>query len=218
VIEKIMNEVIKVLLVDDHAVVREGIRAVLENFTDVAVVGEAADAQEAIGLAKTLRPYVVICDLRMPGMAVTDAVRQLRAQQPQLQVVIFSSFAEGHQIQAVLDAGAIGYLTKDARAEELHQTVLAAHLGLPCVNASVREILRNTQSMPEAQAVMRLAPRERDVLRGIALAQSNKEIARILGLTEGTVKAYVSGIFNKLSVRDRTEAALIAMRVGLTDS
>ena len=211
-----MSEKIRVMLIDDHAVVREGLRAVLEDFSDLEVVGEAASASAALLLVEQLRPDVVISDLRMPGMPVVDAIRSLRSMRPNLQVVIFSSFADAPQVRAVLEAGAIGYLTKDALAAELHHAVLAAHRNVPCIHPNVRAILREAVPEPELQ-VARLAPREREVLRLIAKAKSNKEIARDLGLTEGTVKGYVSQILEKLGISDRTEAALIAMRAGLLE-
>lgn len=210
-----MSEKIRVMLIDDHAVVREGLRAVLEEFSDLEVVGEAASASAALPVVAQLRPDVVISDLRMPGMSVVDAIRALRMSLPTLQVVIiFSSFADAPQVRAVLEAGAIGYLTKDALAAELHHAVLAAHRNVPCVHPNVRAILREAVPEPEL-LVARLAPREREVLRLIAKANSNKEIARALGLTEGTVKGYVSQILEKLGLSDRTEAALMAMRAGL---
>ena len=210
-----MSGKIRVMLIDDHAVVREGLRAVLEDFSDLEVVGEAASASAALLVVEQLRPDVVISDLRMPGMSVVDAIRSLRSTLPTLQVIIFSSFADAPQVRAVLEAGAIGYLTKDALAAELHHAVLAAHRNVPCIHPNVRAILREAVPEPEL-LVARLAPRE--VLRLIAKAKSNKEIARDLGLTEGTVKGYVSQILEKLGISDRTEAALMAMRAGLLDA
>jgi DNA-binding NarL/FixJ family response regulator len=213
-----MTEQVRVLLIDDHAVVREGVRAVLEDFSDVLVVGEAASAADALTLVVALQPQVIISDLKMPGMPVLEAIAALRALLPSVQVVVFSSFADAPQVRAVLQAGAIGYLTKDALSAELHQAILAASKGVPCVHASVRAMLRDARENPhETEALARLTPRERDVLRQIAKAQSNKEIGRDLQLTEGTVKSYVRSIFEKLNVSDRTQAALIALRTGLVD-
>ncbi len=209
---------IRVMLIDDHAVVREGLRAVLEDFSDLAVVGEAASGSAALLVVEQLRPDVVISDLRMPGISVVDAIRSLRKLMPTTQVIVFSSFADAPQVRAVLEAGAIGYLTKDALAAELHHAVLAAHNGVGCVHPNVRAILREAESLPDVALVLsKLAPRERDVLSWVAKAKSNKEIARELGLTEGTVKGYVSAIFEKLGIRDRTEAALIALRAELLE-
>ena len=209
---------IRVLLIDDHAVVREGVRAVLEDFSDVLVVGEATCAADALTLLVALQPHVIISDLKMPGMPAVEAVAALRALLPSAQVVVFSSFADAPIVRAVLQAGAIGYLTKDVLSAELHQAILAASRGVPCVHSSVRAMLRDARENPhETEAITRLTPRERDVLRQISKAQSNKEIGRDLQLTEGTVKSYVRSIFEKLNVTDRTQAALIALRTGLSD-
>jgi DNA-binding NarL/FixJ family response regulator len=209
---------IRVMLIDDHAVVREGLRAVLEDFTDLDVVGEAASGSAALLVVEQIRPDVVISDLRMPGISAVEAIRSLRKLMPATQIVVFSSFADAPQVRAVLEAGAIGYLTKDALAAELHHAVLAAHKGIPCVHPNVRAILREAEMLPDVALILsKLAPRERDVLSWVAKAKSNKEIARELGLTEGTVKGYVSAIFEKLKVNDRTQAALIALNAGLSD-
>jgi DNA-binding NarL/FixJ family response regulator len=209
-----MNEVISLLLVDDHAVVREGLRVVLENYADIQVLAEASNAQAALALVRTLKPAVILTDLRMPGLAVVELIRLMRAEGLQSQVVIFSSFSEPVQIQQVLRAGAISYLTKDALADELHQAVLAANQRVPYFSPAVKAILQQAQAPAEIDLIEKLAPRERDVLRLIAQAKSNKEIARQLGLTEGTTKGYVSAIFEKLELGDRTEAALLATRCG----
>jgi DNA-binding NarL/FixJ family response regulator len=203
----------RVLLIDDHAVVREGVRAVLEAYTDIEVIAEAGSADEALALPQTLMPDVILSDLKMPGSRISDCIPRFKVLWPGVRTVIFSSFADAANVQSVLNAGAIGYLTKDALAADLQQAIISAHLGLPCVHPSVREAV-NAQ-LPQVQAVAKLAPRERDVLRKLAQAHSNKEIARMLGMTEGTVKSYVSGLLEKLGLKDRTEAALLAARVDL---
>jgi DNA-binding NarL/FixJ family response regulator len=209
---------IRVMLIDDHAIVREGLRAVFEDFSDIEIVAEAASATEALTLAERALPKVIISDVRMPGMPISEAIRRLRTLLPAVQIVVFSSFADAPQVRTILAAGAIGYLTKDARAAELHQAVLAASMDVPCVAPNVRAVLRDTpENTHVSEALARLSPRETSVLLLIAEAKSNKEIARALSLTEGTVKGYVSVIFEKLRVSDRTEAALIALRAGMAD-
>ena len=206
------------MLIDDHAIVREGVRAVLEQFTDIIVVAEASNAEQALQILQSQAVDVVFSDLRMPGTNVVAAIRAIRSLRRAPQVVVFSSFSEAVQVRAVLEAGAIGYLTKDASASEIRQTILSAHLGLDSVHPQIRALLRNSPQTADArQALSILAPRERDVLFHLAQAKSNKEIARALNLTEGTVKAYVVNIFHKLDVSDRTEAALFAHRAGLLD-
>ncbi len=209
-----MSEAISLLLLDDHAVVREGLRVVLEHYQDLHVIAEASNAQDALALVRSLKPGVILTDLRMPGMPVVEMIQLLRAEQLTAQVVVFSSFSEPAQIQQVLRAGAISYLTKDALADELHQAVLAAAQCVPYFSPAVQAILQQAQAPAELAQIDKLAPRERDVLRLIAQAKSNKEIARQLGITEGTTKGYVSAIFEKLEVGDRTEAALLATRCG----
>jgi DNA-binding NarL/FixJ family response regulator len=204
---------IRVLLIDDHAVVREGLRAVLEDFSDLEIVAEAGSADAALALAASLQPNVILSDLRMPGLPIVAAIALLRTRFPEAQIVLFSSFAEPAQVRAVLAAGAIGYLTKDALAQELHDAITSAHAGKSCVHPSVREVLHAAE--PEAMRVQQLAPRERDVLREMTRYRRNKEIARALGMTEGTVKGYVSTLLQKLAVPDREAAVAIALRCGL---
>jgi DNA-binding NarL/FixJ family response regulator len=205
---------IRVLLIDDHAVVREGLRAVLEDFSNIEIVGEASSANMALALIEVLRPNVILSDLRMPGLPMVDAILLLRTRFPETQIVLFSSFAEPAQVRAVLAAGAIGYLTKDALAQELHDAIVSAHANLACVHPSVRDVLHD--SAPEALRVQQLAPRERDVLREMTRHRRNKEIARALGMTEGTVKGYINTLFQKLAVPDRDSAVAIALRCGLS--
>lgn len=209
--EAATNPTIRVLLVDDHAVVREGIRAVLEDFDEVSVVGEAVDGDNALAMLERLRPDLLMSDLKMPGLPAAELVKRALAAQPALRVLMFTSFAEHAQVKAMLDAGAHGYLLKDAARDDIRRalnTVADGHAYLhPLAQAAL-------QGRVGHQGLERLTERERDVLLLIAEGKSNKEIGRKLNLTEGTIKGYVSAIFEKLGINDRTQAAMIALRAG----
>lgn len=208
-----MSPNIRVLLVDDHAVVREGIRAVLEDFDEIHVVGEAGDGDAALTMLARTQPDLLLSDLKMPGLPAAELVKRALAAQPTLRVLMFTSFAEHAQVKTMLDAGAHGYLLKDAAREDIRRainTVAQGHAYLhPLAEAALRVRVGH-------QGLERLTERERDVLLLVAEGKSNKEVGRKLNLTEGTVKGYVSAIFEKLGVNDRTQAALIAHRAGMT--
>lgn len=208
-----MSATIRLLLVDDHAVVREGIRAVLEDFDEVQVVGEAGDGDAALGMLERTRPDLLMTDLKMPGLPAAELVRRARANQPDLRVLMFTSFAEHAQVKSMLDAGAHGYLLKDATREEIRRAINAVAGGERYLHGLAEAAL---SSRVGHHGLERLTERERDVLLLVAEGKSNKEVGRKLNLTEGTVKGYVSAIFEKLGVNDRTQAALIAHRAGLT--
>lgn len=208
-----MTKSIRILLVDDHAVVREGIRAVLEGFDDLHVVGEAGDGDSALDLLARTRPDLLLCDLKMPGVPAPELVRRALAIQPDLRVLMFTSFAEQAQVRMMLDAGAHGYLLKDAARPDIRAAIEAVAQGESYLHPLAESALSGKAGHPGLQ---RLTERERDVLLLVAEGLSNKEIGRDLKLTEGTVKGYVSAIFEKLGVNDRTQAALIAHRSGVT--
>ena len=207
---------IRIVLIDDHAVVREGVRALLEEESDLAVVGEFASGDEAVRAAAALAPDVAITDLKMPGMSAVDTIRGLRAVLPDLNVLVFTSFAEDRQVRATLDAGAIGYVLKDARREELVRAVRGVAEGQPCLDPVAQKQLVALMRQPATPEPI-LTARELSVLRLLAEGLSNKQIGRRLDLTEGTVKGYVSQILSKLHLTDRTQAALYAVRHGLID-
>jgi len=208
-----MNPSIRVLLVDDHAVVREGIRAVLEDFDEIHVVGEASDGDAALAMLARTQPDLLLSDLKMPGLPAPDLVRRALAAQPTLRVLMFTSFAEHAQVKAMLDAGAHGYLLKDAAREDIRRAINTVAQGQSYLHPLADAALRGRVGH---QGLERLTERERDVLLLVAEGKSNKEVGRKLNLTEGTVKGYVSAIFEKLGVNDRTQAALIAHRAGMT--
>jgi DNA-binding NarL/FixJ family response regulator len=205
---------IRIILVDDHAIVREGVRAILDGRDDMQVIGEFANGTEALAVAAKLAPDLALVDLKMPGISAVDTIRGLHAQVPGIRVLVFTSFGEDSLIRATLDAGAIGYLLKDALQSDLVRAIRSVAAGeaflAPAAQRQLMELLRKPRSEREA-----LTAREADVLRLIAEGLSNKQIARRLNLTEGTVKGYVSQILAKLHLEDRTQAALYAVREGL---
>jgi len=199
----------RILLVDDHAVVREGIRSLLEAEADLRVVGEVGSAGEALAFVAAEPVDLVTLDLRMPGLAADAAVRELLLRRPALRILILTSFFVDAEVRAVLAAGAAGYLLKDARREEILTAVRAVLAGNdwihPPLQGRVLQLLRR-----EPAAAPALTPRERDVLQLLGRGLSNKRIAQALGLTEGTVKSYLRQIFPKIQAADRLQAALYA--------
>ena len=211
-----MTAPLKVLLVDDHALVREGLRALLGQSDDLAIVGEAAIGTDAVAEARRLRPDVVLMDLKMPGLPAADAIRAIRAFEPATQVLVLTSYAEEPQVAAVLEAGALGYVLKDVAAAELASAIATVARGEPWLHAEAQRSLVKRMSRPtEVDPLALLTDRERSVLKLLARGMSNRDIGRSLHLTEGTVKGYVSNILAKLKLEDRTQAALLAVRHGL---
>jgi DNA-binding NarL/FixJ family response regulator len=207
---------IRLLLVDDHGIVREGLRALLDDDEEFAIVGEASNGDEACEAARRLSPDIVLMDLKMPGMPAGDAIRVIRATAPHVKVIALTSYAEEGQVREIVAAGAQGYILKDVTKADFVtalQTVAAGQTWLhPLAQRSLIEQLRNRQADPLAL----LTQRERSVLDLIARGMSNRQIGDQLHLTEGTVKGYVSTILAKLKLEDRTQAALFAVQRGLT--
>ena len=210
-------QAIRIILVDDHAIVREGVRAVLDEHGDFSVVGEFANGADAIASVAALAPDVALVDLKMPGLSAPDTIRGLLAQVPGLRVLVFTSFGEDALIRATLDAGAIGFLLKDALQHDLVNAIRSVASGeaflAPAAQRQLMELLRKPHGSHEA-----LTARESDVLKLVAEGLSNKQIANRLHLTEGTVKGYVSQILAKLRLEDRTQIALYAVRRGLVSN
>jgi DNA-binding NarL/FixJ family response regulator len=204
---------IKVLLVDDHRLVRAGLQSLLDATDDIRVVGAAADGREALELAPRLAPDVVLMDLSMPGMGGVEATRRLLADHPDLQVVVLTSFSDQDQVLDAVDAGAVGYLLKDADPADLLQGVRAAAAGQSPLDPKVARTLLTRRATPAPQD--QLSDREREVLTLVADGLANKQIARHLSITERTVKAHLTSIFQRIGVTDRTQAALWAERNGL---
>ena len=202
---------LRLLLVDDHAIVREGMRAVLEEESDLAVVGECASGDEALEVCDALKPDVVLLDLSMPGLDPVSTIRGLVQRVPGVRIMVFTSFGADEVVRATLDAGAIGFLLKDARRDELLQAIRSVAAGQPYLAPSAQRQLMELLRRPP-DPLNSLTDREAEVLGLIAQGQSNKVIARTLELTEGTVKGYVSQVLAKLGVADRTQAALLAAK------
>jgi len=205
--------VIRVLIVDDHSVVREGLRMFLARDPDLEVVGEAADGAQALQQARLLQPDVVVMDLLMPVMDGIAATRAIRNELPETEVLALTSVLESASVVEAIRAGAIGYLLKDTQAAELRAAIKAAAAGRVCLSPQASAYLLGTIRMPERPES--LTPREMDVLHLLAQGHSNKEIARALQLVEETVKFHVRHILSKLGVQSRTQAVLTAIRLGM---
>ncbi len=205
---------IRILLVDDHAVVREGVRALLEQHDDMRIVGEAGDGDDALRQLAALAVDVVVLDMKMPGTAAVDVIARLRKHHPGCHVLVFTSYAEDSQVRDALDAGATGYLLKDTLQGDLVRAVREVAAGRAWLHPQAQRQMLDWMRRPPSP-VDALTARERSVLVLMARGRSNKLIARELDLTEGTVKGYVSQVLDKLGVADRTQAALLAHREGL---
>lgn len=206
-------EPVRIMLCDDHAVVRQGLRTFLDTVDEVTVVGEARDGQEALELVKELRPDVVLLDLVMPRMDGIEATRQIRAACPGTRVIILTSYGEDEKLFPAIKAGAISYLLKDIGPDELVSAILAARRGEATLPPEIATKLMQQFAAEDEQAVLEeLSERELEVLRQIAHGRSNKEISTILGISEKTVKTHVSNILDKLHLSDRTQAAIYALR------
>lgn len=200
---------LRLMLIDDHAVVREGLRAVLEDGTGFTVVAEADCGSEALSRVGAAMPDVILIDLVMPGLSAAETIRRCKEIAPQCNVIVFTSFAEDEGLRDTLAAGAIGYLFKDASRRDLADAVRSVAQGRPWLQESMqRQLLSLLAKPPPADPFGMLTPRERSVLGLIGEGCSNKRIAARLNLTEGTVKGYVSRVLEKLGVGDRTQAAL----------
>jgi DNA-binding NarL/FixJ family response regulator len=210
-------EPITVLIVDDHAVVREGLRAFLQVQDGITVVGEAGDGEEAIRQARACRADVILMDLVMPRLDGVGAMRELRAHAPRSRVIVLTSFLEDDRLLPAIQAGASGYLLKDAEPAEIVRAIRAAHTGKTIIDPSVAT--RLVQAIadgagPRSGADL-LTRREHEVLELIVRGRSNKRIALELGISEKTVKTHVGHLLAKLGVSDRTQAALLAVQHGL---
>jgi NarL family two-component system response regulator LiaR len=202
---------IRVLVVDDHTMVRRGLAAFLKVFHDLELVGEAATGQAAIQLCTQLQPDVVLMDMAMPDMDGATATRLIRRQSPLIQVIALTSFKEEILVQSALQAGAIGYLLKDVTADELAQAIRAAHAGRSTLSPEAAQALVHAASQPPAPG-LDLTERERAVLALMVEGLNNTQIAGRLTVSPSTVKSHVSNILSKLGVASRTEAVTLALR------
>ena len=205
--------VIRVLIVDDHSVVREGLRMFLQRDPDLTVVGEAANGAEAVELSRRLCPDVVLMDLLMPVIDGIEATTAIRSVQPETEIIALTSVLESAAVVGAVKAGAIGYLLKDTQAHELRQAIKAAAAGQVQLSPQASaHLMRTIQADVAAEP---LTERETEVLHLLVQGQSNKDIARHLQIVENTVKVHVKHILGKLGVQSRTQAVLYAMRLGL---
>ncbi len=216
---------IRVLLVDDQGLFREALATLLGLHSQLEIVGEAADGEAGVALAQTLRPDVVLMDLRMPGMSGVEATRRLRSLVPEARVLVLTTFEDDDEVLAAIEAGAAGYMLKASPAEKLVEAICTVMRGgsplEPSVASKVMAELARLSRRQSEERCQRLADplstRELEVLRALCEGLSNKEIAAKLGLTEGTVKNHMTQVLSKLGVLDRTQAALRAHALGLLE-
>jgi len=211
---------IRVLLVDDHAVVRMGLKSFFDLLDDIEVVGEASDGSEGVAMARRLKPDVVLMDLLMPNMDGVTAIGRIKAELPETEIVTMTSFIEEEKVTAALEAGASGYVLKDAEADEVADAVRAAFAGEVHLDPAVARLLAQRmrqKKSPADELVEPLTEREKDVLRLLGQGMSNKEIGAALFITERTARTYVSNILGKLGLASRTQAALYAVEHKLAE-
>ncbi len=223
-----MKKPIRILLVDDHAIVRDGLRAVLKTQPDIEVVGEAENGQAAVAMAGSLAPDVVLMDLVMPGMDGIEAIRRIVADRPESRILVLTSFSAEDKVFPAIKAGAMGYLLKDCDSEELVRAILQVQRGESSLHPRIARMLLQEMAAPRGEGISRPPPRperptvdplterELEVLKLVAHGKSNREIADELVVSEGTVRTHVSNILSKLHLASRTQATLYALREGLT--
>ena len=213
----IAGEMIRVLVADDHAIVRKGICALLATEPGIEVIGEDRDGKEAVSQAQKAEPDVILMDLVMPGTDGLEATRRISASQPQARILVLTSFAGDDQIFPAITAGALGYLLKDSEPEHLVQAIQQVYRGESSLHPSIARRLLRELSSPSAKGpdTDSLTEREIEVLRLVAQGQSNREISDRLTISEATVRTHVSNILSKLNLCSRTQAALYALREGL---
>ena len=204
---------IRVMIVDDHSVVRQGLTMFLALDEGIEIVGEAENGEEALALARDLQPDVVLMDLLMPKMDGITAIKQMRRDQPDVEIIALTSVLEDASVVGAVKAGAVGYLLKDTKADELCRAIHAAAAGQVQLSPEAAARLVREVKLPDTPE--NLTERETEVLRLIGKGLSNKEIARELSIGEKTVKTHVSAVLNKLGVLSRTQAALHAVKIGL---
>jgi len=210
-----MQPKIRVLVADDHAIVRKGICALLATEPTIEVVGEAQDGREAMSKASKLQPDVILMDLVMPGMDGLEATRRIRACCPDTRILVLTSFAGDDQVFPAIKAGALGYLLKDSAPEDLVQAIQQVYQGESSLHPSIARKLLRQLCQPAEQVPESLTEREIEVLQLVAQGQSNREIAGLLSISEATVRTHMSNILAKLNLCSRTQAALYALREGL---
>ena len=213
-----MSDLIKILVVDDHMVVREGLCALLTPRNGMEVVGEAADGAEAVEKARTLNPDVILMDLNLPVKSGLEATADIIRENPAARILVLTSFDEDENISAAIRAGALGYVLKNTSASELFHAIRGVAMGSLSVSPAVTQAMLRDMRQPAPAPPSpepALTTREREVLRGLAQGQSNQEIAETLNIEKTTVRSHISSILNKLDLDNRTQAALYAVEMGL---
>ncbi len=209
---------IRLVLADDHPIVRSGLQRELATHSDIQIVGEAVNGTEALSLAETLCPDVLLLDINMPGLRGVEVVRRLRQQPGAPRVIILSAHGDDEHVMALLAAGARGYILKDENPSVIVDAIHAVMQGILWLSPGVAQVLEHRMGQPQEQAPeLALTPREREVLRMIARGWDNGKIATSLNVTEATVKFHVTHIYDKLGVTSRVEAVLYAARHGLAE-
>lgn len=214
-----MTKTLKLLICDDHAIVRQGLRSLIEKRSGMKLVGEAVDGEEAVTLAKKLKPDVIIMDLIMPHKDGITAIAEIKNKNPDAKILVLTSFSDDKKVFSAIKAGASGYQLKDSSSEEILQAVNDVYQGKsslhPVIAQKVIQELHQPSDQPAANEL--LSDREIEVLQYVAQGMSNQEIARTLKIKEGTVRIHVGNILKKLQLANRTQAALYALRKGLAD-
>jgi len=212
-----MSKTIKILICDDHAILRIGLKSLIAGNSEMVLVGEAVDGEEAVSLAGKLRPDLIIMDLIMPRKNGIAAITEIKNATPHVRILVFSSFSDDENVMSAIRAGAHGYLLKDSSPDEFIQAVKDVFQGKSSLHPVIaRKVIRELHQSPDQHpADDPLSDREVEVLRYVARGMPNREIARTLAIKEGTVRIHVGNILNKLQLVNRTQAALYALRKGL---
>lgn len=224
--KKIKNDTIKIMLVEDHRLVRESFAQMLELEEDFMVVGQAANANDALNMALSLKPDVILMDIKLPGVNGIEATRMIKKELPDTEIMMLSMYDEEEYVREAVKAGATGYVLKDISQEDLIRNIRVVYSGGSYIQPSLaRKVLQElasggkakSQNIPRIGAVKELSDREVEVLQLVADGKSNKEVAQVLTISEKTVKAHLRSIFRKLEVGDRAQAVATAMRKGLVE-
>lgn len=212
-----MNEEIRILIVDDHTIVRDGLQALINAEPGMQVVGVGADGEEAVEKARVLEPDVILLDLIMPRKDGVQATAEIKKQNPAARILILTSFAEDHQVFSAIKAGAIGYLMKDTSSDDLIQAIRDVYQNKPAMQPAIaRKLMRDIQNPAgQAQSESTLTDREIEILQMVARGRTNQQIADELFLSERTVRTHITNILAKLHLENRTQAALYALRAGI---